>query len=106
MLLAVSCACLQLDVPPVLLGYVQGSLHSTNTSPPHTHCILVVLLLCCGLGPQLDVPPVLLGCVQGSGRPPSLALYLTLQPRLAPPQEPEEERISGEQEDVARHARK
>jgi hypothetical protein len=55
---------------------------------------------------QLDVPPVLLGYVQGSGRPPSLALYLTLQPRLAPPTEPEEERVSGEQEDVARHARK
>ncbi|KAF6253850.1 hypothetical protein COO60DRAFT_1463007 [Scenedesmus sp. NREL 46B-D3] len=55
---------------------------------------------------KLDVPPVLLGYVQGSGRPPSLALHLSLQPRLAPPAEPQEERTAGEAEDVARHARK
>jgi hypothetical protein len=71
-------------------------------------CVRLLPLCCrCVAAPlQLDVPPVLLGYVQGSGRPPSLTLYLTLQPRLAPPAEPDEERVSGEQEDVARHARK
>jgi hypothetical protein len=75
---------------------------SERASASHTHHAAAHVLSAL----QLDVPPVLLGYVQGSGRPPSLALYLTLQPRLAPPAEPEEERVSGEQEDVARHARK
>jgi hypothetical protein len=55
---------------------------------------------------QLEVPPVLLGYLQESARPASLALYLTLKPRLAAPGEADELRLSGEQEDVARHARK
>eukprot|EP00775_Hariotina_reticulata_P004277 gene4277-4531_t len=55
---------------------------------------------------KLEVPPVLLGYLQESARPASLALYLTLKPRLAPPAEADEQRVSGEQEDVARHARK
>jgi coiled-coil and C2 domain-containing protein 2A len=57
---------------------------------------------------QLDVPPVLFGYVADNGRPASLALYLTLKPRLAPPAlEPLDDRFSpGEQGDVTRHARK
>jgi coiled-coil and C2 domain-containing protein 2A len=57
---------------------------------------------------QVDVPPVLFGYVSDNGRPASLALYLTLKPRLAPPaaELPGESFIPGEQGDVTRHARK
>jgi len=57
---------------------------------------------------QLDVPPVLLGYVADNGRPASLALYLTLKPRLVPPaaDPPDENFTPGEQGDVTRHARK
>lgn len=55
---------------------------------------------------QLDVPPVILGYHSASARPASLSVYITLKPRLAPPVHAPEDRVSGEQEDVARHARK
>jgi coiled-coil and C2 domain-containing protein 2A len=55
---------------------------------------------------QLEVPSVILGYSQDSGRPASLHVYITLKPRLAPPAAVSEERVCGEQEDVARHARK
>jgi hypothetical protein len=51
---------------------------------------------------------VLFGYVAGNGRPPSLALYLTLKPRLVPPAQelPDDSFTPGEQGDVTRHARK
>lgn len=57
---------------------------------------------------QVDVPPVLFGYVADTGRPPSLALYLTLKPRLAPPAAEllDDSFTPGEQGDVTRHARK
>jgi coiled-coil and C2 domain-containing protein 2A len=57
---------------------------------------------------QVDVPPVLFGYVADNGRPASLALYLTLKPRLAPPpvELPDESFTPGEQGDVTRHARR
>jgi coiled-coil and C2 domain-containing protein 2A len=54
--------------------------------------------------PQLEVPPVTLGYHQPTPRPPTLSVLLTLNPRLAAPQPPDEERVSGEQGDVAQHA--
>lgn len=56
--------------------------------------------------PQLDVPPVLLGYHWASPRPPCVAISLSLRPRLAPLPPPDEERVSGEADDVARHARR
>lgn len=55
---------------------------------------------------QLEVPPVILGYHQPGGKPPSLRVYITLRPRLAAPARAAEPRISGEQADVARYARK
>lgn len=55
------------------------------------------------------MPPVLFGYVADTGRPASLAMYLTLKPRLAPPAAVElldESFTPGEQGDVTRHARK
>jgi hypothetical protein len=53
---------------------------------------------------QLEVPPVILGYSQATGQAPSLTLHITLQPRLSAPAPPDEERVSGEQNDVAQHA--
>ena len=51
---------------------------------------------------------MLFGYVADNGRPASLALYLTLKPRLAPPpvELPDESFTPGEQGDVTRHARR
>ena len=51
------------------------------------------------------MPPVLLGYAQQSHQPPSLSMYLSLKPRLAPPAQLPEDVISGEGEDITRHAR-
>ncbi|GBF93799.1 hypothetical protein Rsub_06131 [Raphidocelis subcapitata] len=53
---------------------------------------------------KLEVPPVILGYHQPTGRAPTLTLFITLRPRLAAPAPPDEERVSGEQDDVAQHA--
>lgn len=58
------------------------------------------------IAPQLEVPPVILGYHSASGRPPSLSALITLRPRLAAPGPPDEERVSGEQEDVFQHAQR
>lgn len=47
---------------------------------------------------------MLLGYVQASPRPATLSVFVTLRPRLAAPAPPDEERVSGEQDDVAQHA--
>jgi coiled-coil and C2 domain-containing protein 2A len=52
------------------------------------------------------VPPVIIGYDQDSGRPPSLHVYITLRPRLAPPVTSSEELVAGESDEVVRHARK
>lgn len=51
---------------------------------------------------------MLFGYAADSGRPPSLALYLTLKPRLAPSAGEllDDSFTPGEQGDVTRHARK
>lgn len=47
----------------------------------------------------------MLGYRQRSERPPSLSLVMALKPRLAPPAALPEDVLSGEAEDVTRHAR-
>jgi hypothetical protein len=47
----------------------------------------------------------MLGYQQRSERPPALSLYMSFKPRLAPPASLPEDVISGELEDVTRHAR-
>uniref|UniRef100_A0A7S3R2T6 C2 domain-containing protein n=1 Tax=Dunaliella tertiolecta TaxID=3047 RepID=A0A7S3R2T6_DUNTE len=54
---------------------------------------------------RLEVPPVLLGYTQLSERPPCVTLCLSLRPRLAPPPAAPEALLSGEVEEVTRHAR-
>lgn len=55
---------------------------------------------------RLEVPPVLLGYRQQSERPACLSLNMSLKPRLAPPASTPEDVLSGEMEDVTRHARR
>ncbi|KAF5837475.1 hypothetical protein DUNSADRAFT_4277 [Dunaliella salina] len=54
---------------------------------------------------RLEVPPVLLGYTQLSERPPCVTLCLSLRPKLAPPPVAPEALLSGEVEEVTRHAR-
>jgi hypothetical protein len=49
---------------------------------------------------KLDSPPVILGYYQASDRPPCIHLSLALRPHVVPPSLVEEERISGEAEDI------
>ncbi len=55
--------------------------------------------------PCAQVPPVLLGYTQLSERPPCVTLHMSLRPRLAPPPAVPEAVLSGEVEEVTRHAR-
>jgi hypothetical protein len=53
---------------------------------------------------KLETPPVMLGYVQPSDRPPCISLFMSLRPRLAPPAGIPEDVISGEAEEITRHA--
>ncbi len=50
---------------------------------------------------KLEAPPVILGYQQISDRPSCVHLCLALRPQVVPPTLVEEERISGEAEDIA-----
>jgi hypothetical protein len=63
-------------------------------------------LTACTHRPQLEVPPVQLGYHHDGGRPATISLHVTLQPRLAPPPPLVNELRCGEQEVLARHAAK
>lgn len=53
---------------------------------------------------KLESPPVVLGYHQVSDRPASVHLSMTMRPQLVPPSTLEDERISGEAEDITRLA--
>ncbi|KAJ9514810.1 hypothetical protein QJQ45_028482, partial [Haematococcus lacustris] len=54
---------------------------------------------------KLEVPPVMLGYALQSEQPPCITMYLSFRPALAPPCDQPETGLSGEQEDVTRHAK-
>lgn len=98
----------------VYVTELSGSQQTLNKPFVHTSvCMLLVAVLVAQLplrlvAMQVDVPPVLFGYVADNGRPASLALYLTLKPRLAPPAVEllDDSFTPGEQGNVTRHARK
>ena len=53
---------------------------------------------------KLEAPPVILGYQQVSDRPPCVHLCMALRPQVVPPSLVEDERISGEAEDITQHA--
>eukprot|EP00955_Chlamydomonas_euryale_P030522 321507-Chlamydomonas_euryale.AAC.1 len=53
---------------------------------------------------KLEAPPVVLGYRQVSDRPACVHMSMTMRPQLVPPSTLEEERISGEPEDITQLA--